>query len=95
MLFFEKIKQRVRIKTDALDIEIEDLINEAKTDLALSGILREKIIDTDPLILRAVSTYCRAYYESDIVKAERLQASYESLKAHLSMSVDYMAGDAE
>lgn len=91
---FEKIKQRVRIKTAALNVEIEDLIDEAKADLRLSGVLSAKILDTDPLILRAVSTYCRAYYEGDNVKAERLQASYESLKAHLSMSVDYTtAGD--
>ncbi len=92
---FEKIKQRVRIKTSALDTEIEDLIDEAKADLALSGVLEEKIVDADPLILRAVSTYCRAYYEGDNVKAERLQASYKSLKAHLSMSVDYTVVDEE
>ena len=86
---FEKIKQRVRIKNDLLSGEIQDLIDEAKADLELAGILSAKIIDTDPLILRAVSTYCRAYYESDNVKAERLQAAYESIKAHLSLSVDY------
>lgn len=91
---FEKIKQRVRITTTSLDVEIQDLIDEAKADLILSGVLEEKIVDDDPLILRAVSTYCRAYYEPDNVKAERLQASYDMLKAHLSMSVDYtVAGD--
>ena len=86
---FEKIKQRVRIKNDLLSGEIQDLIDEAKADLELSGVDPLKIIDTDILILRAVSTYCRAYYETDNVKAERLQASYESIKAHLSLSVDY------
>ena len=86
---FEKIKQRVRIKTDLLNGEIQDLIDEAKADLELAGILSAKIIDTDPLILRAVSTYCRAYYESDNVKAERLQAAYESIKAHLGLSEEY------
>ncbi len=93
-ILFDKIKQRVRITTSVLDTEIEDLIEEAKADLVLSGVLPVKIVDDDPLILRAVSTYCRAYYEADNTKAERLQASFEMLKAHLSMSVDYTtAGD--
>lgn len=90
-----KIRQRVRIKSGVLDGEILDLIDEAKADLVLAGVAAEKIVDEDPLILRAVSTYCRAYYEGDNVKAERLQASYESLKAHLSMSVDYTAAGDE
>lgn len=89
MSLFEKIKQRVRLRTSALDGEVLDLIDECKADLMLSGVLEEKIGDDDPLILRAVSTYCRAYYETDNNKAERLQAAYESLKTHLSMSVDY------
>lgn len=84
-----KIRQRLRLKSGVLDDEILDLIDEAKADLVLSGVLEENIIDTDPLILRAISTYCRAYYEGDNIKVERLQASYESLKTHLSMSVDY------
>lgn len=91
MSLFAKIKQRVRLTTTALDTEVQDLIDECKADLVLSGVLKEKIIDTDLLIIRAVSTYCRAHYEGDNVKAERLQASYESLKAHLSMSTDYTA----
>jgi hypothetical protein len=91
----QKIKQRVRIKTNVLDGEIDDLIEEAKADLTLSGVLEEKIVDTDPLILRAVSTYCKIYYEGDNVKAERLQKSYDSLKTHLSMSVDYTVADDE
>ena len=91
MSLFEKIKQRVRLTMSALDGEVLDLIDECKADLMLSGVLEDKIIDTDPLVLRAVSTYCRAYYEGDNTKAERLQASYESLKTHLSISVDYTA----
>lgn len=95
MSLFTKIKQRVRLTGNALDIEVQDLIDECKADLVLSGVLEDKVIDTDPLIYRAVSTYCRAYYEGDNVKAERLQSSYESLKAHLSMSVDYTVAEDE
>lgn len=88
-MLVEKIRQRVRLTTTTLDTEIADLIEEAKADLILSGVLAEKIVDTDPLILRAISTYCRAYYESDNAKAERLQQSYESIKQHLTLAGDY------
>lgn len=84
-----KVRQRLRFKTTVLDIEIADLIEECKADLRLSGVLAEKIIDDDPLILRAVSTYCRAYYETDTDNAKRLQLSYDLLKQHLTLSTDY------
>lgn len=84
-----KVRQRVRFKTTTLDSEIMDLIDECKADLCLSGVLPEKIIDDDPLILRAVSTYCRAYYETDDDAAKRLQAAYDMLKQHLTLSSDY------
>lgn len=89
MELVEKIRQRVRLTTTTLDTEIADLIDEAKADLQLSGVLDEKIVDTDPLILQAISTYCRAYYEPDNAKAERLQQSYESIKQHLTLAGDY------
>lgn len=85
----QKIRQRVRLSTTSLDEEILDLIDEVKADLKLSGVCAEKIIDNDPLILRAISTYCRAYYETDNVKASRLQESYEFIKQHLTISLDY------
>lgn len=85
-----KIRERVRFTTTTLDDEIQDLIDEAKADLQLVGVLAEKIIDTDPVILRAISTYCRAYYEGDNAKSIRLQESYEHIKMHLSLSIDYI-----
>ena len=85
----EKIRQRVRFSSNVFDSELSDLIDECKADLALSGVVQ--IDDNDPLILRAVSTYVRQYYETDNVKAERLQKSYDSIKSHLSLSGDYSA----
>lgn len=93
MPIVDKIRQRVRLSTNALDEEVTDLIAEAKADIQLSGVDPLKIIDDDPLILRAISTYCRAYYEKDDTKSARLQLSYESIKSHLSMSTDYTVGD--
>lgn len=84
-----KIRLLLRFTTETLDAELDDLILGCKADLALSGISSTKIIDTDSLILRAVSLYCQIHYEIDNVKAERLQRSYDSIKAHLALSVDY------
>lgn len=90
-MLVSKIRQRLRLTTTVLDAEIADLISECKHDLVLSGVVEAKLNDDDPLILRAVSTYCRAYYEKDNVAAARLQAAYDMLKGHLTLSADYGA----
>jgi uncharacterized phage protein (predicted DNA packaging) len=88
-----EVKTALRISHDALDSEIEDLIEEARHDLMLSGISSLKANDDeDVLIKRAVKTYCKAQAESDPVKAERYQQSYEMLKNHLSLASDYKEG---
>ncbi|MFD1953733.1 DNA-packaging protein [Paenibacillus thailandensis] len=96
MLADVKTALRLSQNVTALDGEVEDLIAAARDDLRLSGILPAKVADdTDSLIKRAVVTYCKANFGFDNPDAARLQASYESLKAHLSMSIEYtMEGDA-
>ena len=83
----EKMKLALRIKSSAFDLEILDLINAAKLDLRLSGII--KFEEEDPLILQAVKTYCKANFGLDNKDSEKYQASYESLKQHLSLCGDY------
>lgn len=86
----DKIKKTLRIDGTELDEEVQDLIDAAKADLKLSGILENKIIDTDPLIIRAITTYCKANFSSDNHEAERYQQSYEMIKSHLSLSQEYI-----
>ena len=83
----ESIKLALRIKSSAFDLEILDLINAAKLDLRLSGII--KFDEEDPLILQAVKIYCKANFGLDNKDSEKYQASYESLKQHLSLCGDY------
>jgi hypothetical protein len=85
----EKIKLALRIKSSAYDAEITDLIGGAKAELKLSGILESKIIDTDVLIIRAVTLYCRAHFGLDNPDSEKYQAAYNSLKTHLCLSTEY------
>lgn len=83
----EKVKLALRIKNNKFDDEIIDLIEEAKSDLKLSGVA--KIDDTDSLILRAIKTYCKANFGLANKDSEKYQKSYNSLKEHLSLSGDY------
>ncbi len=88
------IKDSLRINGNDLDTEILDLIESAKADLILSGVHKDKVVDTDPLIKRAIIVYCKANFGYDDVNmAERFEQSYISLKHHLTLSTEYTGGD--
>lgn len=82
----ERVKLALRITTTAFDSEIEDLISAALADLGIAGV--ENAVETDPLIVRAVITYCKANFgESD--EYDRLKAAYDEQKAQLQMATGY------
>lgn len=85
----DKVKLALRISNTAYDTDILDLIEEAKADMKLVGILESKIVDTDALIIRTVKTYCKANFGWNNPDAARLQESYEAIRNHLSMSIEY------
>lgn len=90
----QDIKDALRVSGDDLDTEILDLIESAKADLILSGVNKDKAVDTDPLIKRAIIVYCKANFGYDDPKiAERFEESYISLKHHLTLSAEYTGGD--
>ena len=84
-----KVKLSLRISGGMFDIEIQELVEAALTDLKISGVVNTD--ETDPLILRAVITYCKANFGYDNNEAERFQKSYDMLKQHLSLAGDYNA----
>lgn len=84
------VKLALRVTTNEFDTEIQELIDAAVADLALAGVSPEKAQDmTDPLIKRAVITYCKAHFGYDNPDADRLQKSYDMLKMHLTLSTEY------
>lgn len=83
----EEIKKYLRISNTAYDAEITDLINAAKADLRLSGVIN--IDETDALIKRAVSTYVKANFGWNNPDVDKLQNSYNLLKGHLTLSAEY------
>lgn len=84
----DKVKLALRLSTDAFDSELEDLIVAAIADLGIAGV--DTVSETDPLIARAVITYCKINFGSpDDVEWQRLKRSYDEQKAQLGMNSNY------
>lgn len=86
----EKVKLALRITTNAFDSELTDLIEAAKLDLGIAGVVVPIMTDVnlDAIISRAIVTYCKLNFgEPD--EYDRLKASYDEQKAQLSMATGY------
>jgi hypothetical protein len=101
MALIDDIKPILRVKTNDEGItgEIEDIIESAKADLILSGILTSKTEENengafDPLIKRAIVLYAKANFGLDNVDSNKYDMAYESLKIHLCLSQEYTVGEA-
>ena len=82
----EKVKLALRISTDAYDEDLNDLIDAALADLGVAGVVNHDT--SDPLISRAVITYCRLMFGSP-ADFDRLQAAYNSQKGQLASCTGY------
>ena len=86
----EKVKLALRITTTAFDSELNDLIDAAKVDLGIAGVVVPVTTETslDVIIQKAIITYCKLNFgEPD--EYERLKRSYDEQKAQLSMATGY------
>lgn len=83
----DRVKKALRLTTDVFDGELQDLIDAAAADLGLAGITQTQ--QNDPLIRRAVITYCKLHFGDHPEEADRLKASYDEQKAQLSMATGY------
>lgn len=88
MALLTEIKLALRIKSDDFDAEITDLIEMAKKDLSIAGVIQ--IVETDPLVKQAVKLYCKGNFGYD-ENSERFQLSYLNLKQSMSLCGDYQA----
>jgi hypothetical protein len=87
----EEVKKLLRVTGTAFDDEVNGLIEECKEDLRLSGVRAETIDEADVMIKRAIRTYCKANFGFENTDKDGLLKSYESLKSHLIISIDYGA----
>lgn len=87
----EQIKMALRITTDAYDAELNNLIAAAAIDLGIAGVNEERESVNDPIIICAVTTFCKIRFENGLSADEydRLKASYDEQKAQLSMATGY------
>lgn len=88
----EKVKLALRITTTAYDSELTDLIESAKLDMGIAGVVIPETIDA--LVTKAVITYCKMSFGLP-EDYDRLKASYDEQKAQLRTATGYTDwGDA-
>lgn len=86
MALIDDVKLALRVTTNAFDPEISDLINAAAADMGIAGVSNSDT--TDPLVKRAVITYCRLNFGQPD-DYDRLKASYDEQKAQMGMATGY------
>lgn len=84
----EKMRAALRISSTSEKIteEINDCIAACKADLKNDGV--KVINETDELIIRTITLYCKAEFGFNN-NAEQFRKSYDALKMRLALSVEY------
>lgn len=90
MTLLTDVKTALRVTTNSLDSDINILIKAALADLKLVGVEGSTVTETttDPLVQRAVITFCRANFGQPD-DYEKMKASYDEQKAQLWMATSY------
>jgi uncharacterized phage protein (predicted DNA packaging) len=91
LALLDDVKLALRVSSSALNAEIQDHIDAARADLKVSGVL-PALADAgnpDPLIKRAIVTFAKANFGLNNPDFDRLNAAYEKLKGHLTLSQEY------
>lgn len=81
-----KAKAACRVTTVYYDSEISDLVDAALIDLTFGGAV--EVDPTDPMVIRAVCTYCKMNLGNP-ENYDRLKASYDEQKAQLGTATGY------
>lgn len=76
----------LRITTTAYDAELTELIESAKLDMSIAGVVLPPTIDA--LVTKAVITYCKMSFGIP-EDYDRLKASYDEQKAQLATATGY------
>lgn len=93
MAIIDKVKAACRVTSTAFNDELTDLISAAFKDIGITDVKAELLTESEtiePLILRAVITYCKmnfGYLSTD--QYNKFKASYDEQKSQLLMSSEY------
>lgn len=88
LFILSRIKDCMRVVDPEFNEEIEGLANAALADLGIAGVDGEHAMITDPLVFRAVVTYCRLHFGTPD-DYDRLKKSYDEQKAQLQIASGY------
>ena len=87
MAMLEHVKLALRLKNNAFDIELNELIEAAKLNIKYSGVVI--VNEEDPLIKQAITVYCKANFGLDNKDSEKYQKAYDMLVQHMALVGDY------
>ena len=82
----EKVRMALRMSTTAYDWELLDLIEAAKLDLGIAGVVLADQLDA--LEEKAIITYCKMSFGLP-EDYDRLKRSYDEQKAQLGTATGY------
>jgi hypothetical protein len=92
MLSLEDARRILRVSSDALDPEIQMLLDSARADMLRAG-LPESVVDGDgPLVANAAACWCKAKFGYDNSEAERFQKDYRDMVCDL-LNSSYEVGE--
>jgi len=87
-----KLALRITSANTSYDTEIQDLIDSASADMIESGVSSSKAYSyDDPMIRRAVITFCKANFGWDNPDAERLGQSFAAQVTKIAVTPEYKA----
>jgi len=88
MSMLTDVKTALRVTTNAYDDEVNDLIESAKKDLEIAGVVIPEPIPH--VVTTAIKTYCKLHFGTpNPSNYDYLKKSYDEQKAQLSMSTGY------
>lgn len=89
MALIDDVKMALRVTTNAYDDELSGLIESAKKDLEIAGVVIPES-DTDNVVNTAIKTYCKINFGTpNPANWEYLKKSYDEQKAQMSNATGY------
>jgi hypothetical protein len=86
MALLDDVKVACRVTSNTFDSELNMLIESAKVDLGIAGVVLPNSLDS--ICNVAIITYCKLHFGNPD-NYEQLKASYDEQKSQLSMSSGY------
>lgn len=86
MALLDDVRLSLRVSTTAYDNELNRLIESAKLDLGIAGVVVPETLDN--VVSTDVVTYCKMNFGNPS-NYDKLKSSYDEQKAQLSMSSNY------